>query len=272
MALENKFRTALSERNLAIGTWLQSGSVEACETAAKAGMDFNLIDMEHGHFGFETAVNMLRGSQCFGAATILRVPAPTPHFIMQALDAGADGVIIPNVGSAKVVESAVVSAKYGPGGRRGACPCVRATGHGVTDWDEYLDYCDENITVACIIETVEGVENFDEIIAVDGLDFIALGSVDLTVAMGHRGDYKRPEITTIFERLVDKALARGIDLMVGTFAYDPEAIAKHLEYWTARGVRVHNLSGDRFMMSAAFSGITSTASRFARPGIRAGAE
>ena len=171
---------------------------------------------QHGHFGIETAVNMMRGSQAFGAGNIVRVPAPMPHLISQALDADADGVMIPNVGSAAMAEAAVISAKYGPTGRRGACPCVRATGHGVGSWDEYLDYCEENVTVGCIVETVDGVQNFDEIIEVDGIDFIALGQVDLTVALGHRGDYKRPEIAAIFNGLVDKALHKGIDLMVGT--------------------------------------------------------
>jgi len=255
---DNKIRIALHDRSVAFGTWAQMNAPEFCEIAGRSGLDFVIVDMEHGAFGIDSAVNMIRAVEAGGAAPMLRVPDATRSGILKVLDAGAAGVLVPNVDNREVAEQIVSAAKFAPHGNRGACPCTRATAHGVEDWREYLEWCERNVMVAILIETPEGLRNYSEIIEVPGLDVIAMGPFDLSQAMGYRGDWKHPEVRRKQEEMVKLARERGLEVMAATFDNDPTSLKEQVEEWRKLGVRMFAVSGDRFMLSAGYKAIVST--------------
>jgi len=257
MLQRNRIRSALDERGVAFGSWCQINSPEIAELTARSGIDFCIVDMEHGSFGIESAASMVRAVEAGGASSVVRVPDATRTNIFKVLDAGASGVMIPNVEDAQTVSAVVEAARFAPTGRRGACPCVRATAHGVDDWQDYVAWSADNVVVAILVETARGLENYDEIIAAPGLSMVAMGPFDLSMALGYNGNWKHPEVRRKQEEMVRKARARGLDVMASTFDSDPEDLSRQVESWKELGVRLFAVSGDRFMLSSGYKAIVS---------------
>jgi 4-hydroxy-2-oxoheptanedioate aldolase len=255
MPITNRILAALDAGGCAFGTWAQMSSPEFCEIAARSGLEFVIVDMEHGSFGIETAVNMIRAVEFGGATAMVRVHDALPSTLLKALDAGASAVLVPNVDSRRMAETIVEATQFAPKGRRGACPCTRATGHGVVPWSDFLEWCDHNILVAVLIETPEGFANFDDIISVPGIDVVAFGPFDLSQAMGLNGDWKHPSVLKKQEELVRRALDKGIQVMPSTFDSDPQSLAKQVAHWKDFGARIFAVSGDRFMLSSGYGEI-----------------
>jgi len=258
MPKDNGIQVALREKDVAFGTWAQMNAPEFCEIAARSGLDFVIVDMEHGAYGIDSAVNMIRAVEAGGAAPVIRVPDASRSGILKALDAGAVGLLVPNVDSKQMAEEIVSAARYAPRGSRGACPCTRATAHGVENWQDYLDWCDKNLMVAALIETAEGIRNYEEIISVPGLDVVAMGPFDLSQALGYNGDWKHPEVRRKQEEMVKMARSRGLEVMGSTFDSDPVSLRDQVDGWKQLGVRMFAVSGDRFMLSSGFKSIVST--------------
>jgi 4-hydroxy-2-oxoheptanedioate aldolase len=260
MLSTNKITTALDSKGLAVGTWAQMNSPEFCEVAARSGLDFVIVDMEHGSFGIEAAVSMIRAVEAGGAASIVRVPDASRTNILKVLDAGANVVLVPNVETRATAESIVSAARYTPVGRRGACPCVRATAHGVEAWGDYLAWSDKNVLVGVLVETPEGLRNFEDIVSVPGLDIIAMGPFDLSQALGLGGDWKHPEVRRKQEEMIRIARHHDLEVMAATFDSNPEDLRRQVQDWKRHEVRMFAVSGDRFMLSSGYKSIVSSLS------------
>ncbi len=242
---------ALEDRALALGTTVQMNAPEIAELQSAAGLDFIMIDMEHGALGIEGATGLIRAVRAGGAATpIVRLPGCSAIETARILDAGAQGIIVPNVETAEQLRGIVDAAYYAPKGKRGACPCVRANDHGVRPWQDYADWSNANMFICAIIETVEGVRNFDEIISVPGLNAICIGTFDLGMSMGHGSNYDHPEVTATFNRLSTATRERGLELLGGVLDFNQ--LDAELESLTAAGVRLVLYPGDRFLLSALY--------------------
>lgn len=162
--------TTLRQPNLQLGTWLQTGSSIIAELADASGFDWLLIDLEHG---CGTEANVLPQLQAIrNAAAIVRVGAPHPELIARALDWGAAGIMVPMVSSAEKAEACVRAMQYPPRGDRGLARMVRAYHFGL-----------ERETLSPVffaqIETIEGVKNARAIAAVEGVDVLFVGPMDL---------------------------------------------------------------------------------------------
>ncbi len=187
MIYRNKIKEALETRGVAFGPFIQTASPESAEIAAASGFDYVTLDMEHGSFGIETMVNMIRAVQAAGAAPVVRLPDDSETGILKALDAGALGIVIPGVSSADQARQIVRAARYAPDGTRGACPASRATAHGLHDWATHVEWCNRNIRVSVILESLEGFRNMEEILSVAGLGGVGFGQFDLAQEMGVQG-------------------------------------------------------------------------------------
>ena len=176
-----KLRRRLGHAPLA-ALWLSMGSTAIAELAA-AHTDTVVIDMQHGLWdraGLESAVGLIGPT----ASVLVRVAENTPAAIGQALDAGAEGVIVPLIESAKEAELAVRAARFPPQGRR--------SGGGVRPLaQDFLAYCtaaNERTVVGIMIETKRGVDNAAEIARTPGLDFVLIGTGDLSLSLGSSPD------------------------------------------------------------------------------------
>ena len=189
---------------------LQFPSEELAELLAHAGVELLILDMEHSPNGHERIVSLIRACEAAGAAAFVRVPnARDEDAIKKALDAGAAGIVIPNTDTADEARQAVDYAKFPPLGHRGACPFVRANWYGGEDRAAYYARVNESTAVIALVESPEGVRNLPEIAAVEGIDALMLGAVDLSVALGVPGQTEHPAIQAALERAAAACAANG---------------------------------------------------------------
>ncbi len=204
-----------------LGVFLQAASPEFAEAAAWAGFSFAAVDLEHASFGAETMVSLLRAGQAAGMAMLARVSGLDAAQIKKSLDMGCDGIIVPNIDTAEQAARAVALGKFTPQGIRGACPGVRANRYGAGG-SEYYEKANRETVVIPLIESPLGVENIDAILAVPGISAVFLGPIDLSVAMGLRGDANDPKVQQALLHCVDRARAAGVP--VGALSMDPAFI------------------------------------------------
>ncbi|WP_291296269.1 HpcH/HpaI aldolase/citrate lyase family protein [Elioraea sp.] len=243
------FAALLAGKGPVLGTWLQIPHPETAEIIAAGGFDYAIVDLEHGHFGLERAVDLLRGCDAAGLAPLARVRSIDA--IAPVLDAGAVAVVVPGVASAAMARDAVAATRYAPAGTRGACPCVRAGDHFIRDWKRF-----ETATEAgCIalVESGDGIAAIEEIVAVPGLTAVMAGPFDLAVSLGHRGDWRHPAVQRGLDRLIAAAEAVSLPVILPVFDPDPVAGAAQIAAWRARGIRVFTIGTDKILLADAAS-------------------
>lgn len=159
------------ENEIAIGVFSKTIDSSFVEATGIAGVNFIILDQEHGPSSLETLHNHVRAGKVSNIATIIRVKGVDQHSIGSALDTGADGVQVPNINSAEQAKAAVAAARFHPTGSRGVCRFVRAAKFGSTDKNEYFSNANKAVVVLQV-EGVDGVRNIDEILSVTGYDIL----------------------------------------------------------------------------------------------------
>ena len=258
----NKVKIALREKRMVLGTAAQIASPEVVEIIGNQGFDFVWIDMEHGHFGVESMVSMVRAADTCSLVPMVRVLHNEPSYIMQVLDAGAMGVIVPGISTREEAEKAVQAAKYYPLGSRGSCPWTRATGYCAKDWNKHTQWSNEETILWLLIEGKEGIENLEEILRVPGVDIVLLGTVDLAQSLGIPGQIDHPMVKKALSQMIDIAQAQNVSLAKVTVAEtDADAIAASVAEWRDIGGQVICLGGDRPLLSNILSNTLKAAQR-----------
>lgn len=175
---ETTLRRRLGRQPLA-ALWMSVGSATLIELSRQALADVVIVDMQHGLWdrtGLEQAV----GAVAPGTPTLVRVAENSAVAIGQALDAGAEGAIVPLIESAEEAARAVSAARFPPHGNRSGGG-VRPLAAG------FIDYCvaaNERTVVGVMIETARGVKKAAEIAATPGVDFVLIGTGDLMLSLG----------------------------------------------------------------------------------------
>jgi len=208
-----------------IGTFQIIDSPMVSEMIGVAGMDFVIIDQEHGPLTAETSVGMCAAAERAGAAPIVRVASNTASEIQRALDIGAAGVEIPQIETREDAEAAVEHARFDPIGDRGLSLYVRAGGY--TGSEDYTDEQNESVTVIIHIEGERGVENLDEICEVEGIDVLFIGPYDLSQSLGIPGRVEDERVEELMQEVCDRAADHG--KVVGTFADNPGMARKWID-------------------------------------------
>ena len=181
-----QFRKKLLQREFTMGSWIQVNNATSAEILARTGFDWIGIDMEHTDIDIRSLAEVIRGMHGRAVVPIVRVAFNDTITIRRALDLGADGVLVPLVSSVSDAKAAVSAAKFPPQGVRGFSFC-RANNWGI-DFDPYVTRANEEISVIVMIETREGVENIDAIIAAEGVDGVFVGPYDLSGSYGIPGE------------------------------------------------------------------------------------
>ena len=197
----NMLKQRLRAGKRALGCWTVLGSPPVIELLAFCGFDYLLLDQEHG-FGEPSA--LLQSLQAMAATpactSIVRVPSNDPNYLKRVLDAGVEGVMVPNIHTAEDAREVVVACRYPPAGRRGsALGSARASDYGIRAAD-YREAAADELLIVCQIESVRAVENIDAIAAVDGVDVLFIGPYDLSGTIGHLGDFKHPDVAALIAR------------------------------------------------------------------------
>lgn len=200
-------RTRLATDLLA-GTFLNLGSATAVEIAATAGFDWVLIDLEHGSGTASDLRAQLLATRGTPVAPIIRIPSIDADMVKFAMDSGAAGVMFPYVANAAEAARAVACLKYPPTGVRGVAQVIRATDYG-RSWKSYLQEANEKSLVVVQIETPEAAGNADEMAAVPGVDVLFVGPMDLSVNLGHPGEFTSAVFLQNLQQVVEACHKHG---------------------------------------------------------------
>lgn len=206
-----------------IGTLVSLPAPDVSEMLSLVGFGWLFIDMEHSTL---TRADMQRHLQAMrgDCSGLVRVAENNAVCIKQALDLGADGIIIPAVNSAAEARQAVQWARYPPAGTR-SVGIGRAHQYGL----RFADYvADANATTAVIIqiEHTDAVENLDKILSVKGIDGVFIGPYDLSGSLNRLGDVQHPDVQTAVQRIKTGCAQRNIP--VGIFTLNPDAVATEI--------------------------------------------
>lgn len=235
-----------------VGTWIQSPNPEACEAAAGAGYDFCIIDMEHGTFGWDTTVHLVRATQALGAtAAIVRVLAGDQRTLQKTLDLGVDGVLVPKVETGQQAADIVAACRFPGKGIRGACGTTRTSAHGIHDFQAVIKRGNA-LHIWALIESGPGVENVEAILAA-GVTGVVLGPFDLAFSLGFEGDTGRPEVWDAQKKVMAAAKAAGCDCIVSLGGTDPGSLEAEMQKWKGVGAETVTVPSDRAMLTAAYS-------------------
>lgn len=228
----NKTKRLIAAGKPAIGGFLMIPSPEIVEQMGYAGLDFVIIDTEHGPADNLRVAEMIRAAEAVDITPIVRVRwVEDPMLILRALDLGAQGVQVPMVQSAEVAERVVQAAKYFPRGRRGLAG-VRAAQYGAINLGEYVEAANRETMVVVQIETGASVEKCAEIAAVDGVDVVFVGPVDLSQSLGFPGQRYHPSVLEASDRVFRATLAAGkaCGTLTADVAHGKQQVEAGLQY------------------------------------------
>jgi 4-hydroxy-2-oxoheptanedioate aldolase len=177
--MRNRIRSLLQAGEPFIGSTIMLGSTRATEIMSHAGFDFLMVDLQHGPFDKASATDAIRALAPSSTIPFARVAENSPGRINDVLDAGALGVVVPMVNSAREAVAAVEAAFYPPKGRRSKGSAATSI-HGA----DYATWANDQVLLMVMIETAEAVGRADEILAVPGIDLCLVGTSDLSFEMG----------------------------------------------------------------------------------------
>ncbi|MBU1384238.1 MAG: hypothetical protein KKG14_04060 [Alphaproteobacteria bacterium] len=226
------------------GLWSIVASSTVVEIAAGAGFDFQILDLEHGPWSFESLEHAVRACELGGCSAIVRLPDLTPSTFQRVLDLGCHGLIVPQVRSAADAERVVQYARYGPRGSRGYNPFTRSSRYGLRPEGEAGEPVDEAL-LGVIIENAEAYADLDRICSIDGIDLVYLGVYDMSMALGCDGNVTDPKVIAFVEDATARIKTFG--KAVGVMARSPADIDRAL----ALGARFIVCGVDSNVISAA---------------------
>ena len=233
---------AWREGKQTIGAWLSIPDGHSTEVMANSGFDWLCVDMQHGLISDADCFEMLRAISTTDTIPFVRVPWNEPWIIMKALDAGAYGIVVPLVNTREEAERAVWAASYPPAGGRSSGP-ARATLYAGAD---YQVHANDEIAVIVMIETPEGIQNLDEILAVPGVDAAYIGPSDLAYALGMTptGDNHDPRHQQVCLDILEACKRHGVapGMHTGSLEFTKK--------WLEAGFQMVTLGSDAGFMRA----------------------
>ena len=223
--LKNELLRKIQAGERTVGTFFGAGNGSVAEAIGLAGLDYIIIDAEHGPFEAEGALDILRGAELGGTTALVRVKDGSRAAVLKMLDIGARGLIVPCMHSAEEIRQVVSYAKYFPLGNRGVAQ-ARGAGFGAGEvakqsLEGYFRDCNEGTLIIPQCETRGCLDQIEEVCAIDGVAGIFIGPFDLSCALGAPAVFDSQEFKDALVRIRDAAHAAGKFCIM--FTTDPSA-------------------------------------------------
>ncbi len=219
------FTDLTKNRNLKLGTYIgEFSSPGIGRILAAAGTEFAFVDMEHSGFGFETVATLLRHLHDAGIATVLRPPSQEPHHLARACDIGAQGIIPPMLSTVAQAQACIDAVKYPPVGKRGCAFGIAHDDYIAMPIADAIAAANAKIGFTALIETAEGVDNSDAIAALDGVECLWIGHLDLSASLGIAGQFEDARFKDAVAQVMAAAKRHGKS--VGRLAGSAEEAAR----------------------------------------------
>jgi 2-keto-3-deoxy-L-rhamnonate aldolase RhmA len=219
-----------------LGTFIKTPHPHVVEVLASSELDCLCLDAEHAPFDRRDLDLCIIAARGFGIPVLVRPPSAAPEHLLNALDCGADGVLVPHVRSADEARAVALAAHYGPGGR-GYAGSSRAAGYGTVPMRQHKQASAERTVVIAQVEDVDAVEAIEEIVAVGGIDAFFIGRIDLTVALGCETP-DDPAVIAAVERVA--AACKKAGRPCGMFL----SLVEDVPHWQSLGVSLFLLGSD----------------------------
>jgi staphyloferrin B biosynthesis citrate synthase len=210
-SLTNPVKDKLRAGDIALGITVRIGrSPDIAHIAKATGHDFIFIDGQHSIFNLETIVAIAHTALAIGVTPLVRVRGIDDPDVSLLLDNGVAGIIYPDIATAAQARKAVDICKFPPIGKRSVVGGYPQFHYRAVPLTESVPQLNELCLLVCMIETVEGLNNVEEIAAVPGIDVVHVGSNDLLADMGKPGQFDDPDIVAAQDRVIKAARANGI--------------------------------------------------------------
>ena len=217
--MSNNFKAMLKNvKSPLIGSWITLAHPAIAEIMAKSGFDWLAVDLEHSVITIREAEELIRVIDLAGVVPLVRLTSNNPDQIKRVMDAGAHGIIVPMVNSARDAKNAVEAVKYPSMGKRGI-GLARAQGYG-TQFQEYLDWEKTGSIVIVQVEHIDAVNSLEEIFSIDGVDGYIIGPYDLTSSIGIPGQFEHPDFLSAMEKI--HLVASKLNMTGGIHVIEPE--------------------------------------------------
>lgn len=213
-------------------------------------VDFVWIDTEHNPMTLESVTGHLIAARACDKAALVRVPTSETAYLKRALDAGAPGIIVPQVRSAAEVRRVVSDCRYSPMGSRGFGP-RRPSNYGRIPIDAYTRQMNQDVFVSVQIEHIDAVKELDEIVTIPGLDSLVIGPMDLSGSMGLLAQVEHPDVITAIEAVIAKGHKAGLSIGMGMGTDTSYAIR-----WAKKGVQWLQVGCDFSYLVERFDGLS----------------
>jgi 4-hydroxy-2-oxoheptanedioate aldolase len=241
----NPVKQSLAQGRATLGYLISMPSVQLVQALARTGVDWLMIDTEHAPVGIESVAAMVAATGGTPVTPLVRVGGPRPELVKPVLDCGALGVVFPQISTRAEAEATVRAVRYAPAGQRGYGPTYAALRWGLPNLD-YLKAANDAVLNVVLIESLAGVDALDDILAVDGLDVVAVARGDLSQNLGVAGQLEHPRLREVVDKAEAKILAHG-GVALGGIAFSPEEARAMI----ARGHRFLVLGSDAALIAGA---------------------
>jgi len=233
--LSNAVKQKLARGEIVKGAFTRHHAPQLAEWLTLSGWDFVLFDAEHGNLEPWQVEDLSRAVEVRGGTPFVRATTNSAPVILRYLDSGPVGIHVPWVNSADEARQVVRSVKYQPEGIRGLAG-TRASDYGISEpLGDYIARANRETLVVVHIETVEAMEQVDEIAAVDGIDVLFIGPTDLSHSLGLAGRLDHPTVVEAMDHIAARTLAAGkwLGILAATTERAQEWMAKGATYLCA---------------------------------------
>jgi 2-dehydro-3-deoxyglucarate aldolase len=207
LSMRGVLKVNLQKGSLSLGTWITLGHSGVAEIFARAGFEWLVVDLEHSTISIDQAGELIRTIDLSGIAPLVRLTSNDANQIKRVMDAGAHGIVVPNINSPQEAKDAVKATRYAPAGYRGV-GLARAQHYG-SGFREYLEWQKDGPVVIVMIEHQSALDQLEAIFAVPGVDAFIIGPYDLSCSMGIAGEFERPEFKAALQRILQAGLKAG---------------------------------------------------------------
>jgi 2-keto-3-deoxy-L-rhamnonate aldolase RhmA len=247
------FRERLRARESLAGTFVKTAGYQVVEVLGASGLDFAVIDAEHAPYDRNHLDVCLLAGRASNLPLLVRLPNAQPHTILDVLDMGATGILVPHAKRPEDVREAIAAARY-RGGVRGFSNSPRAGGYGRTAMTALVDAADRDVAVLCQVEDREAVDCIDALVAIDEVDCLFIGRADLAVSYGVF-DVAHADVDAAVRRIL--AAGAAAKKPIGIFLAD----AREVPRYTELGASLFVIGSDQSMLRAQ---ATALAAQFTR--------
>lgn len=194
---ENALRPRLEQQEVLLGGWCTLPTSFAAELVGNSGVDYAVVDMQHGLAGYSDLIAMLQAIALSGAVPLVRIPFADHGLAQRALDAGAMGIIVPMVNDPRLARAAVAFCRYPPLGERSFGPIRAKLQLGMDP-----QWANDQVMCLVQIETQDAMRNLDGILSIDGIDGVYVGPADLALSHGLPAGEQSAQLDALLSNIV----------------------------------------------------------------------